>query len=206
MSKSYTVYCHTSPSGKKYVGITGNEPNKRWASGAGYKKNPIFYKAIQKYGWDNIIHEILETNLTKEEAIDKEIYYISLFKANKKEYGYNATCGGEGCNGAPRSDVTKEKLRAKCSGWHHSDLAKQKISQRAKEMWQDEAFRQKNIKRGKDHWNYGKKRSPETIAKIIESKKGYRHTDEWKDWARAYFSAEGNPNYGRKFGTTRISG
>ena len=50
MERNYTVYLHTSPSGKYYVGITGTSIEKRWKkNGEGYK-NQVFYKAIEKYG------------------------------------------------------------------------------------------------------------------------------------------------------------
>ena len=67
----YTVYCHTSPNGKKYVGISLN-PEKRWNKGEGYKKNYLFYPDIKLYGWDNFKHEILYTNLSIEEAKELE--------------------------------------------------------------------------------------------------------------------------------------
>ena len=56
--KTYTVYCHTSPSGKRYVGITCKSLNSRWQNGKGYLYNKHFYSAIQKYGWENFKHEI----------------------------------------------------------------------------------------------------------------------------------------------------
>ena len=54
---NYCVYLHTSPTNKYYVGITKQNPLKRWANGRGYCKNKHFYKAILKYGWDNFQHE-----------------------------------------------------------------------------------------------------------------------------------------------------
>lgn len=52
-----------------YVGITSKEDVKRrWLRGTGYKCNIHFTNAINKYGWDNIEHEILLDGLTKEEA------------------------------------------------------------------------------------------------------------------------------------------
>ena len=54
----YVVYKHTTPSGKVYIGITGLKPERRWRNGNGYKDNEHFYRAILKYGWDNIKHEI----------------------------------------------------------------------------------------------------------------------------------------------------
>ena len=65
----WCVYTHTNKiNGKKYVGQTCQIPEKRWKNGNGYKRNPYFYNAIQKYGWDNFEHQILASDLTLEEA------------------------------------------------------------------------------------------------------------------------------------------
>lgn len=69
---NYCVYLHTSPTNKYYVGITKQNPLKRWANGRGYCKNKHFYKAILKYGWDNFKHEIVFSGITKDEAIQYE--------------------------------------------------------------------------------------------------------------------------------------
>jgi group I intron endonuclease len=94
--KKYCIYSHISPSKKIYIGQTSqiNDINKRWVNGNGYKRQPYFYKAIQKYGWDNFEHIILETNLNKEEADEREKYWIGFYKSNNKMYGYNLTSGG----------------------------------------------------------------------------------------------------------------
>lgn len=42
----YTVYKHTSPSGKVYIGITKRKPEYRWNKGKGYRKDQLlFYRA-----------------------------------------------------------------------------------------------------------------------------------------------------------------
>ncbi len=66
----YIVYQHKNKiNGKIYIGITMQEPEKRWGSnGCNYKSSPHFYAAIKKYGWDNFEHNILFTNLTKKQA------------------------------------------------------------------------------------------------------------------------------------------
>jgi hypothetical protein len=98
--KNYVVYCHTTPDGKKYIGITSlNPPSKRFANGLGYRTQTVFYRAIQKYGWENIDHTIILENLTYNEAKEKEQYYIALFKTNcnryrNPTYGYNMDDGG----------------------------------------------------------------------------------------------------------------
>jgi len=32
-NKNYCVYKHTSPNGKMYIGMTGQNPEKRWGKG-----------------------------------------------------------------------------------------------------------------------------------------------------------------------------
>ena len=39
---NYTVYKHTSPIGKVYIGITKMNPIRRWSNGKGYKKMYTF--------------------------------------------------------------------------------------------------------------------------------------------------------------------
>lgn len=85
----YKVYKHTVPNGKVYIGITSYEPEVRWNGGKGYKNNPEFFNAILKYGWNNIKHEILYDDLTKEEAFKIEEEQIALHKSIDIQYGYN---------------------------------------------------------------------------------------------------------------------
>ena len=92
--RNYTVYMHICPNNKKYIGITKLKPKDRWKNGKSYKTQQLFFRAIQKYGWDNIKHEILFSNLTKEEAEQKEIELIALYKSNQREYRYNVENGG----------------------------------------------------------------------------------------------------------------
>lgn len=71
----------------------------RWGkSGNGYKTQ-YFYRAIKKYQWCNIEHQIIASNLTKKEACKFEISLIKELKSNDKKYGYNLTQGGEGTLG-----------------------------------------------------------------------------------------------------------
>ena len=93
---SYCVYKHTCPNGKVYIGITGKNPLHRWNSGRGYKDNEYFFRAILKYGWENITHEILFDGLTKDEACAIEIDLISKLGTTNPEKGYNHSTGGEG--------------------------------------------------------------------------------------------------------------
>lgn len=92
---AYSVYCHTIPSGRRYVGISC-DPEKRWNKGKGYSKNYIFDRAIKKYGWDAIKHEILKEGLTLEEAKALEKELIAKWKLTDKRYGLNLSGGGDG--------------------------------------------------------------------------------------------------------------
>lgn len=91
---SYSVYKHTFPNNKVYIGTTCQDPEIRWNNGMGYVGQRHMIKAIIEYGWDNIKHEILLKDLTKEEAEQKEIELISYYKSNQKEHGYNMQNGG----------------------------------------------------------------------------------------------------------------
>lgn len=133
---NYKVYVHIFPNGKKYVGITRQKTKKRWQNGKGYQ-GQFVYNAILKYGWNNIKHEILYTNLTKEEAEQKEIDLIKLFKSNERQYGYNIQNGGN-CIGT-FSEKTKQKISKALKGntnginsrkgKHHTESSKQKLRQ-----------------------------------------------------------------------------
>lgn len=110
---NYTVYEHIFPNGKRYIGITSQVPEKRWRNGSGYKTDqPVVYNAIQKYGWDNVAHNILYTELKFEDAIRVEKELILKYKTNCHiaNMGYNMTNGGEGSVGRKMNNLTKEKI------------------------------------------------------------------------------------------------
>lgn len=89
------VYCHTVPSGRRYVGISCS-PKRRWRHGKGYEKNYLFWRAITKYGWENIDHDILYDGLTIEEAAKIEKKLIAEWNLTNPEYGMNLSGGGDG--------------------------------------------------------------------------------------------------------------
>ena len=137
--QKWCVYCHTSPSGKRYIGITSKIPKYRWQNGNGYNRQPYFWRAIQKYGWDNFEHEILINNLSQQDACKMEKYFIKLFNSNNPQYGYNNTDGGEGKSGWHPSEESKLKnslshIGLQCGnkngmyGKHHTEEAKRKMS------------------------------------------------------------------------------
>jgi len=111
---SYTVYKHTSPSGKVYIGITKRRPSKRYDSGRGYSHCPHMKAAITKYGWANFTHEILADGLTQLEAEIEEVSYIGAYHSNLPEYGYNVTSGGE--HATEMTDAGRQRLQERMLG------------------------------------------------------------------------------------------
>lgn len=133
---NYTVYKHIFPNGKIYIGITSQKPARRWDNGRGYRTQLLMNRAINKYGWDNVEHEILASNLSKHEAEQMEIILIAELKANDPRYGYNDENGGN------------------CAGTH-SEATRKKIG--------DAQRGEKNHMYGKPSPVRGKKRTPEQI-------------------------------------------
>lgn len=122
---SWSVYKHTSPSNKVYIGIAKDVKHRWRANGSGYKGSTRIHNAIQKYGWDNFEHEILYNNLTREEACAKEIELIKQFNSTDIRYGYNLHSGGE--SGVP-CEHTKEKISKSLIGHEVSNETRNKIS------------------------------------------------------------------------------
>lgn len=120
---SYCVYIHTFPNGKVYVGITCTAPERRWrADGSGYRKQPVIYHAIKKYGWENVNHEIVASNLTKDEACKFEMLLIDKLKSNRHEFGYNVDNGGQ--TSGSHSPETLEKMRKSMLGEKNHNYGK----------------------------------------------------------------------------------
>ena len=85
-NKKYIVYEHIFPNGMVYVGLTSNDPEKRWGKNGCRYKNKKFYDDIKNYGWENIEHKIIKSNLTVDEAIRIEKELILKYKENGVSY------------------------------------------------------------------------------------------------------------------------
>ena len=168
---NYTVYMHTVPNGKIYIGITKQNPIKRWLHGKGYQKQEYFYNAILKYGWDNIEHRILFTELSQEEAEQKEIELIKQYRSNQREFGYNIENGGH-IN--KMSKETIEKIRIANTGKHHNKETCEAFREIQKARWQDEEYRKNQIEKrmGQVAWNKGKETPQEVREKQRQAKLG----------------------------------
>ena len=151
----YTVYKHTTPSGKVYIGITSIDPERRWLNGRGYQRNEHFYRAIKQYGWNNITHEIIETGMLATDACNLEQRLIAQYNATDQNYGYNHTSGGEHYKASPE---TIEKQRKAQTGKHYNIGIK--FTEERKQHLREHHY----DCRGANNPNYGKKWTPEQIA------------------------------------------
>lgn len=105
---NYTVYMHVTPEEGLYIGMTQDIESRYGHNGNGYKEQPAFRDAIKKYGWNNIDHKAIVSNLSKEEAEKLEHEAIVLLQT--QENGYNRNDGGSGSNGKPVKCLTDGKI------------------------------------------------------------------------------------------------
>ncbi len=108
--KLYIIYKFTSPSGKSYIGQTCNFTRRK-------NEHKImtgcraFASAIKKYGFETFIEEILEENLTLDEANAREFYWIEK-EDTISPNGYNLRTGG-------KNYKCSDEMLAKMSGKNH---------------------------------------------------------------------------------------
>lgn len=82
------VYKHTAPDGRVYIGITSQSLQNRFLkNGTGYRQNKDLDNAIRMQGWENFKHEILDANLTREEALKIEDELMEQYDA--LSHGFN---------------------------------------------------------------------------------------------------------------------
>lgn len=164
----YCVYVHTFPDGKVYVGMTSQNPVRRWAKGQGYQLQKVLYDAILKHGWDNIKHEIVFDGISKEEACQKEIELIAYYNSTDPKCGYNKSFGGA----LPHL------------GLRHTEEARRKMSKALKGKYVGEKnhlygthFTEEHRRKiseanmGRSSWIKGKHMSEEHKRKIGEKRK-----------------------------------
>lgn len=174
---NYCVYKHTSPQGRVYIGITSLPVQRRWQGGMGYRYNTHFYNAILKYGWDNFSHEVLVSDISKEEAEAKEIELIARYDSTNPQKGYNHDFGGSSVG--RMSEETRRKISESTKGEkschygkHHSESTKLKMSIAAKNRPPMSAETRRKIgeaERGDKHWTNGRTFSEEHRKRLGES-------------------------------------
>lgn len=160
-AKGYTVYKHTGPSGKVYIGITCQRPETRWDNGKGYKHSPHFSAAIARYGWENFRHEILADGLTREAAEAMEVALIAEYDSTNRAKGYNADKGGS-------------------TGPKHTEGTRQRIGQANRERVWSESSKEKLRA-----YRLAHPITPETAQKIGDANRGRKHRPDSVEKIRA---------------------
>lgn len=173
---NYIVYVHINNINLKcYVGITSKLPIRRWGTNGNGYKGQLFYKAIEKYGWDNFSHHIVATNLSREMAGYIEQLLIKKLESHISCNGYNVTYGGEGYLGCDNKGKRNPMF-----GRHHSEETKKLLSQIHKgrpgftigrKHTEEEKQRMRGPRpsiAGKNHPFYGKRLSEETLIRSKE--------------------------------------
>ena len=139
--------------------------------------------AIESYGKENFIKEIIETGISDKESLNiREQYWIQTLDT-KSPNGYNLTDGGDGCQGMTQE--TKEKIRQKnrlnvgekCAryGKKNSENHNRILREANLGRVQSEATKEKIGQSLR-----GMKRSRESIIKQVETRKRNKkpYTDE----------------------------
>lgn len=113
----FYIYCYKNKiNGKCYIGKTNNisQRKNRHRRNAFIDKNTLpLYNALRKYGEDNFEFSILDKFHIEDIIFDLEIFYISAYKSNNRDYGYNVTSGGEGSSGTKHNENQKKSNKLK---------------------------------------------------------------------------------------------
>lgn len=113
----FYIYCYKNRANEKcYIGKTNNISRRK----SRHKRNAFidkltlpFYNALRKYGEDSFEFSILDTFHLEDIIFDLEKFYISAYKSNNRDYGYNITFGGEGSSGTKHNDNQKRSNKLK---------------------------------------------------------------------------------------------
>jgi group I intron endonuclease len=176
--------------GKIYVGKDSRNLPAYLGSGS------LLNRAIEKYGVQNFVKEILDTCVSEEELNEREKFWIRELHATDKAIGYNIAMGGEGgdtiTQHPQREEIcAKRKETFKARNISPTDecrklaaIGRKKTHPRYGTEVSEEAKAEANRKHGnflKDyyakfgHWDTGKKRTEEQKKRMSDSLAGEKH-------------------------------
>ena len=151
----YKIYAHVFPNGKMYIGATVMNLASRWNHGNGYKTCPLVRQAFEEFGWDNVGHEVLDIAYSKDEAEEKERFYIAKYNTTDDRFGYNMLPGGD----VSTNEVTEEmryKLGNGQRGKPRTESERLKISEGVK----------RRFERPESNGHYGMRHSEDTKRRM----------------------------------------
>lgn len=165
-ANTWCVYKHTNiENGKCYIGITCKPPEQRWEGGNGYRHNAYMTNAIEKYGWDAFMHEILYRDLSQDQALELERELIAEYRSADRRYGYNIESGGR--KKGAYAPETLEKMRQRMLGANNHNYGKHLSEETRRKL--------SECNQGEKHPKYGTHQSEETRKKIGDSNRGEKH-------------------------------
>ncbi len=93
--------------GRVYIGVTSRTSGKRFWDHTWYARMPlrrlksrkrptVIQRALRIHGPERFTVEVIDRADSKEDAWQKERYWIHVYESNKRPKGYNRTSGGEG--------------------------------------------------------------------------------------------------------------
>ena len=181
--------------GKSYVGCsTANVERRIQCHFRGNRGSKLIKSAIDKYGQDKFIYEILEECDSKDVVKDRERYWISFYNTIAPN-GYNLTTGGEGYEGwhfaeevnlsrKPHTQETKDKISKALSGQKRNEEQLERIRVAAKIRNSNPEIREKiskaNINPDKETRLKMSISQKERFKNSEASFKGCHHTEEVK--------------------------
>lgn len=123
----YTVYRHYNRlTNKSYIGMTSQNPKRRWHNGWGYKNNSKMWSDIKESDWNkDWEHNIIGKFEDKQEALNVEEMFILLFDSTND--GYNTSTYGNG--NYKKTEEQKRKMSEAHIGITFSEEHKKKISE-----------------------------------------------------------------------------
>lgn len=179
---NYVIYKVTSPSGKSYIGQTNNLSRRMEKHRHSSSTCRAFHNAINKYGWDNMIIEVLYEGITLEEANKVETQTI-LELNTLYPNGYNLTTGGDNRR---LSEYTKQRISTNSARRGKQNLNKGRTD-----------FHSPEIRALISTYSKLRALSPEHKERLRQSRIGSKHSDASKQKISANNARRGKPAYNR---------
>lgn len=163
----------------KYIGQhSSREFDKNY-----YGSGKLIKKALLEFGYDNFKCEIIEWCKSYEELNEREIYWISFYKADSSNEFYNIAYGGSN---------SKYSLRGENHPFYNKKHKEESIN------------KMKEAKKGENNPMYGKHQSEETKCKIREAQIGCKNHMYGKHEESYWFNKHRTEETKTKISETRI--
>jgi group I intron endonuclease len=211
-SKIGYIYSFTFPNSKQYIGQTIRPYLERWRQHKKVSKMPsakeydhLMYRAIRKYGWDNILKDVI-CSCNIEQINDLEILYIAKMKTLSPDE-YNMTTGGS--QNMIMSKESRTKMSNKAKERFSNPDAIAKISDAAKKRFADPDEKKAHSARMKNRDTSSFRRCEETkdlpkYVTISRNQTGIRYRIAGHPNCKSkYFSSDLLDEEGRRDSLTR---